>query len=75
MKGLSTADLRGNDIEELQSTLEKLRNDLFQAKMKKTTSQLENSSVLRKTRRDIARIETIINEKRRAPAEAAAVKE
>lgn len=71
MKGLSTKDLRGNDLSELERTLDKLRADLFQSTIKKNTSQLENSAVLRKTRRDIARILTVISEKRRAPAEGA----
>ena len=71
---LSTADLRGNDLEELGRTLQKLREELFQMRMKRATNQLENTSTIRKTRRDIARVLTIMNEKvsGESPSEASA---
>ena len=66
MKGFSITDLRGNDLEELERTAEKLRQELFTNKMKSSTNQLENTMLVRTTRREIARVETIISEKRRA---------
>jgi len=66
-------DLRGNDPEELRRTVRKLEEDLFKHKLKKTTSQLENTMLIRGTRRDIARVNTVLAEKLRgAPVPAVA---
>lgn len=64
--GLELKDLRGTSAEELSQTLTKLQQDYFQYNFKKTTNQLENTMVIRKTRRDIARVKTVLNEKRGA---------
>ena len=84
---IEAKDLRGNDPEELRRTVRKLEEDLFKHKLKKNTSQLENTMLIRNTRRDIARVNTVLAEKLRgapvvakaesapavaAPAEAAA---
>jgi large subunit ribosomal protein L29 len=60
MKGLRAKDIRGNDPAELQRTLRKLEEDLFKNNMKKTTNQLENTMLIRNTRRDIARVHTVL---------------
>ncbi len=62
---LEAKDLRGNDPEELRRTLRKLEEDLFKHKLKKTTSQLENTMQIRNTRRDIARVQTVLAERLR----------
>ena len=61
---LQVKDLRGTSVEELNQTLTKLQQDYFQYNFKKTTNQLENTMVIRKARRDIARVKTVLNEKR-----------
>jgi large subunit ribosomal protein L29 len=66
---LEAKDLRGNDPEELKRTLRKLEEDLFKHKLKKTTSQLENTMLIRTTRRDIARVQTVLAERTRAQGE------
>jgi large subunit ribosomal protein L29 len=71
MKGVQAKDLRGNDPEELKRTLAKLQNDLFQHRLKKSTNQLENVMLIRNTRRDIARINTVLAERARQGAPAA----
>jgi large subunit ribosomal protein L29 len=63
---LEAKDLRGNDPEELRRTLRKLEEDLFKHKLKKNTSQLENTMQIRNTRRDIARVQTVLAERLRA---------
>jgi len=69
MKGLKAKDLRGNDVEELKSTVRKLEEDLFKHKMKKVVNQLENTMLVRAAKRDIARVKTVLSEKtRQAPA-------
>ena len=64
-------DLRGNNASELRRTVRQLEEDLFKHKLKKTTSQLENTMLIRNTRRDIARVRTVLAERLRTnPAEA-----
>jgi large subunit ribosomal protein L29 len=67
-------DLRGNEPDELRSTVRKLEEDLFKHRLKKTTSQLENTMVIRHTRRDIARVKTVLAERLRGAAVAPAAK-
>lgn len=66
MKGVHAKDLRGNEPDELRSTLRKLEEDLFKNKLKKVTNQLENTMLLRQARRDIARVNMVLGEKLRA---------
>jgi len=63
---IEAKDLRGNDPHELRSTVRKLQEDLFKHRLKKTTSQLENTMLIRQTRRDIARVHTVLAERLRA---------
>jgi large subunit ribosomal protein L29 len=72
VKGVQAKDLRGNDPEELKRTLSKLQNDLFQHRLKRSTNQLENVMLIRNTRRDIARINTVLAERQRQAQPAAA---
>jgi len=69
---LSAKDLRGNDPAELRSTARKLEEDLFKNRLKKNTNQLENTALLRSTRRDIARVNTVLAERLRAAGGSAA---
>jgi large subunit ribosomal protein L29 len=72
---IEAKDLRGNDPDELRRTVRKLEEDLFKHKLKKNTSQLENTMLIRSTRRDIARVNTVLAEKLRgAPAPAVSAK-
>ena len=66
MKGVRAKDLRGNDPEELRRTVRKLEEDLFKHRLKKNTNQLENTMLIRNTRRDIARVNTVLAERVRA---------
>jgi len=68
---ITAKDLRGNSPEELQSTIRKLREDLFKNRMKRVTNQLENTMLIRHARRDIARVNTVLAEKLRAATPAA----
>ena len=72
MKGkVQAKDLRGNEPAELARTLRKLEEDLLQYRLKKNTNQLENTMLVRHTRRDIARVNTVLAERQRlstAPA-------
>ena len=66
MKGVRAKDLRGNDPEELRRTVRKLEEDLFKHRLKKNTNQLENTMLIRNTRRDIARVNTVLAERSRS---------
>jgi large subunit ribosomal protein L29 len=73
MKGkVQAKDLRGNESAELERTLAKLREDLFQQRLKHNTNQIENTMAIRNTRRDIARVNTVLAEKSRQAATAVA---
>lgn len=65
MSGLKAKDLRESSVDELRTRVRSLEEELFKFKMKKTTNQLENTMLVRNTKRDIARILTIIGEKER----------
>jgi len=71
---IQAKDLRGNDTAELERTLAKLREDLFQQRLKHNTNQIENTMAIRNNRRDIARICTVLAEKSK-PAAVPASKE
>lgn len=48
---------------ELNSELVRMKKDLFNLRFQHVTGQLENPIKLRETKRDIARVKTIIREK------------
>ena len=54
---------------ELNAELLKMKKDIFNLRFQHVTGQLENPVLLRETRRDIARVKTIIREKELARAE------
>ena len=51
-------------VEELQARKRELGENAFQLRMQKQIGQLEKPSQLRQIRRDIARIETVLTERR-----------
>jgi large subunit ribosomal protein L29 len=60
---METSELRGKNPEELQKELEALLRAQFGLRMQLATQQLANPSQLKKVRRDIARVRTIMKEK------------
>jgi len=58
-------ELRQMTIEELELKAASLEEELFNLRMRHALGQVENPMQLRNLRRDIARVKTIINEKRR----------
>lgn len=59
---------RENSRAELEKSLRETRQELLQSRLNKQTGQLERPHLLKELRRDIARLQTLINEKRRAEA-------
>ena len=60
---MKPSELRGKSGEELQKELEGLLKAQFGLRMQHATQQLANISQIRKVRRDIARVRTVIRQK------------
>jgi large subunit ribosomal protein L29 len=60
---MKAADLRELTGEELQAKLKELEEEIFNLKFQVATQQLENTARLTESRRDIARVKTIMREK------------
>ena len=63
---MKAREIRELTLEELSVKSRELRGDLFNAHVKRSTGQLENTAKLETLRRDIARVETVLREKRGA---------
>jgi len=60
---MKAKELRAKDPEALRKELGELLKAHFSLRMQIATQQLSNTSQLGKTRRDIARVRTVMNEK------------
>jgi len=60
---MKVSELREKSGEDLQKELEALLRAQFGLRMQVATQQLSNTSQLKKTKRDIARVRTIMREK------------
>jgi large subunit ribosomal protein L29 len=60
---MNPSELRGKNGDELQKELEGLLRAQFGLRMQVATQQLSNTSQLKKVKRDIARVRTIMREK------------
>jgi len=63
---MKPAEMRDLTLDELHAKAQDLRGEAFNVRIKRSTGQLENTARLKQLRRDIARVETIIREKREA---------
>ncbi|MGF1484639.1 MAG: 50S ribosomal protein L29 [Opitutales bacterium] len=61
-----TKDLRQLTVEELGKEIRDAREELVKLRMRKQSDQIERPSTFRELRRSIARLETILAEKKRA---------
>ena len=55
-------DLRAMDMDGLKKELQELLKAQFNLRIQKSHQQLQNTSLIRKTRREIARVRTIITQ-------------
>jgi large subunit ribosomal protein L29 len=62
---MDAKELRGKSLDELKQELSALLRGHFGLRVQQATQQLNNSAELRKTRRAIARVKTIMAEKAR----------
>lgn len=61
---LKTSDLRNMSEDELVEKVAQLKKDLMQYRFQSKTGKLETKSAIKTVRKDIARLLTIINEKK-----------
>jgi large subunit ribosomal protein L29 len=60
---MKASELRGKNGDELQKELEGLLKAQFGLRMQVATQQLSNTSQMKKVKRDIARVHTLMKEK------------
>ena len=63
---MKASELRAKDVAALEKEVSDLLKAHFGLRMQKATQQLSDNSQLGKTKRDIARVKTILAEKKRA---------
>ena len=69
---LDAQDLRGKTPDELRDQLGQLKKEQFNLRFQQATNQLETPARMRLVRRDVARVQTILNEKARDAAKSEA---
>jgi large subunit ribosomal protein L29 len=60
---MTASEMKAKSADELKTELQSLLRAQFNLRMQKATQQLNNTSQVRKVRRDIARVRTILNQK------------
>ena len=63
---MKASELRDKDVAGLNQELSELLKAQFSLRMQKATQQLQNSSQLKKVRKDIARVQTVLTQKANA---------
>ena len=63
---MKASQLRDLTPLELEAKALELRGELWNARVKKATGQLENNALLGRLRRDVARVQTVLRQKREA---------
>ena len=60
---MKASEVRAMSVSELNEKLDALKKDLFFLRMQHATNQLDNPLKIAETKRDIARVKTVIREK------------
>ena len=60
---MKAVEIRGMTPAELETKLEELKKELFNLRFQHATNQLDNPLKIAETKRDIARVKTVIREK------------
>ena len=68
MKATKTAELREKSTEELARLASEKAENLFNLKVRHSGGTLESAAELRSTRRDLARVKTVLADKQRQAA-------
>ena len=62
---LKIKDRRAMSIDELEAKLLEKKKEQFNLRIQQSTGQLQNTAVLRSVRREVAKINTLINERKK----------
>jgi large subunit ribosomal protein L29 len=65
---MKASDLREKSVEDLRELQASLSSDTFQNRLKNFTNRLDDTSVIRKTKKDLARVITLLRERNAGPA-------
>lgn len=68
VKQMKPIDVRAKSPEQLGSTLLELRKEQFNLRFQRATGQTEGVATMKQVRRDIARVKTILTEKKLSAA-------
>jgi large subunit ribosomal protein L29 len=60
---MKATDLREKNVDDLQELQKTLARDVFQCRLKNFTNRLDDTSSIRKTKRDLARVMTLLRER------------
>ena len=71
MTHLRANSMRDMNVDELQTRVAELREELFNLRFRNSLKQLDNPLKIRQSRREMARLLTVLNEKLRASGPAA----
>lgn len=66
---MNAQELRDKTPDQLRDELANLKKEAFNLRFQAATGALENPARIRQVRRDVARVNTILNEKAKAAAE------
>ena len=65
---MNAAELRDKTPDQLREELVNLKKEAFNLRFQQATGQLEGTARMKSVRRDVARVQTILNEKAAAAA-------
>ena len=71
---MKAKDLRERSVEDLRELEKSLATDTFQNRFKNFTNRLDDTSVINKTKRDLARVKTILAQRIAADEKQASTK-
>ncbi len=74
-KGPKMVEIRDKSDDELQGALDRARDELFRLRLGRVTNQVQNVMEIRNKRKEIARILTVMTERRKGQAPVAQAKE
>jgi large subunit ribosomal protein L29 len=72
---MKASDLREKSVEDLRELQASLARDTFQNRLKNFTNRLDDTSQIRKTKKDLARVITLLHERSAGAAPAASAAE
>lgn len=65
---MNATDLRPKSLDQLNEQLEELKKEQFNLRFQAASGQLENTARVQQVRRDIARVKSVLGEKRTSTA-------